>query len=1077
MNRTILAIILITVVWGNLSFAQQTSRCDINSDGRVDSLDAENLRSLIASGESCPSCDLNRDGQVNDVDLQLLTNVILGKMPCPSCTAYSFSPTSRTHGPSAETGNVTVTAESECFWSAGSNQPWITLTSSSSGYGSGILSYALAANPNTAASRNGSITIAGVTFSITQQAAACVFTISSSAQAFNSSGGNGVVAVTTTTGCGWIVEGVPAWVTLTSGSGGTGSGTVNYSVAANTGSATRSTTVIIAGQAYFITQAGVGCTFTLSSSGQSFSRGGGSGSVSLTGPASCTWTVDGVPAWITIVLGSSGTGNGTVSYSVSANPGSSSRTASLSIGGTPYTVTQSADPIAILTGITPSGGPVTGGTTLVISGTGFQAGVSVSIGPAPAAVGSVSDSQIAATSGVGFLPGTFDVIVTNPGSSSATLTNAFTYTPVVPVPTRIEPDSKIESDSSFTLRVFGSDFTRGTTVLWNGNPRVTRFLTNSELQASIPSSDLASPGSALVSVSLGGVTASTPVPFTIRRNDAQSEITGLLPRSLSQQGSTRVTIQGRNFRPQLITGSLLEQARLQVQDIHGLSHCPFTLGGVCITDLQFVNSSELSGTAPPNPTGAVDLTLIREDGTQSNLPQASTYKTLPPAPPAGGGGIFTPKLRQRIPFVADTGEFRTNLGINNLAPIPASVDILLINQNGQVDPPPQTVTVPPFGMTQVNDVARLLEGPGTNLTGRQGYLILESSTPFRAWASQITNLTEDPSIEQSRNETAAGSRVILPTSASVNEFLTSLLVINHTDLTGMVQVRSRNLAGAIQGPVLDFSLKPNGYLSMDNFYQELRLSGVSGPIELEASGGVKISAFARIYTPQGTSGYLEGVAVTLASRDLILPYSVENLEFRTNLGITNPGSTPAQVTVTFFGKDGLQRDSFSRTVPANGMVQINRVNAAFINGAEEGYLRLEANQPIFGWTSQIDNFTSDLSLVVGKSLENTGSKLFIPSTVSTEKFKSALTVVNLDATSNTIQITARNNDGIVLKSSTVTISGKGFVAYSDILASLGLGGNFGPIELTSTSGKPILAVSRVYSPLRTGGYFEGVIVQ
>ena len=41
-------------------------------------------------------------------------------------------------------------------------------------------------------------------------------------------------------------------------------------------------------------------------------------------------------------------------------------------------------------------------------------------------------------------------------------------------------------------------------------------------------------------------------------------------------------------------------------------------------------------------------------------------------------------------------------------------------------------------------------------------------------------------------------------------------------------------------------------------------------------------------------------------------------------------------------------------------------------------------------------------------------------------------------------------------------------------ARLGMTGEYGPLEIVSLSGKPILAVSRVYSLQRTGGYFEGV---
>jgi hypothetical protein len=59
-------------------------------------------------------------------------------------------------------------------------------------------------------------------------------------------------------------------------------------------------------------------------------------------------------------------------------------------------------------------------------------------------------------------------------------------------------------------------------------------------------------------------------------------------------------------------------------------------------------------------------------------------------------------------------------------------------------------------------------------------------------------------------------------------------------------------------------------------------------------------------------------------------------------------------------------------LPAGGLTQLNSINATLAGGASsanrEGYLRLEGDQNIVGWTSQIDNLTQDPSLVVGKGV-------------------------------------------------------------------------------------------------------------
>jgi hypothetical protein len=94
----------------------------------------------------------------------------------PTCT-YLILPTSRNHGSGAETGSVSVTAGSGCSWTATSNASWITITSGTSGSGNGTVNYSVSANPGPN-SRTGTMTIAGQTFTVTQAAPTCTYTLS-----------------------------------------------------------------------------------------------------------------------------------------------------------------------------------------------------------------------------------------------------------------------------------------------------------------------------------------------------------------------------------------------------------------------------------------------------------------------------------------------------------------------------------------------------------------------------------------------------------------------------------------------------------------------------------------------------------------------------------------------------------------------------------------------------------------------------------------------------------------------------------------------------------------------------------
>jgi hypothetical protein len=86
--------------------------------------------------------------------------------------------------------------------------------------------------------------------------------------------------------------------------------------------------------------ANVSCSYSLSPPSQSFVSTGGAGNVSVTAPSGCNWQAVSNASWITLTSPASGSGSGTVSYVVAANPGTAARTGNLSIAGQTLTVTQ-----------------------------------------------------------------------------------------------------------------------------------------------------------------------------------------------------------------------------------------------------------------------------------------------------------------------------------------------------------------------------------------------------------------------------------------------------------------------------------------------------------------------------------------------------------------------------------------------------------------------------------------------------------------------------------------------------------------------------------------------------------------
>src|SRR6185503_16067971 len=63
------------------------------------------------------------------------------------------------------------------------------------------------------------------------------------------------------------------------------------------------------------------CTYTISPAKAAFGGSGGTGSVTVTAGSGCTWTAVSNVGWITITGGASGSGNGTVMYSVAPYTG------------------------------------------------------------------------------------------------------------------------------------------------------------------------------------------------------------------------------------------------------------------------------------------------------------------------------------------------------------------------------------------------------------------------------------------------------------------------------------------------------------------------------------------------------------------------------------------------------------------------------------------------------------------------------------------------------------------------------------------------------------------------------------
>lgn len=257
---------------------------------------------------------------------------------------YSISPSSHSFSGEGWTGVVSVTAPGACNWTATSNAEWITVLSVSTTSGGGAVTYSAAPNTN-GNPRTGTITIAGLTFTVnqTEAARACSYSISPALQNCPSRGGSWSVNVTAPGGCNWGATTSENWIILTSAESGSGSGIVTYEVRENFTGSTRQGAIFVGGQTLSVVQFGgsvENCTYSITPTSNSFQAGGGIGSVQVTTAQGCNWQAASNVSWIAITSGSHGTGPGTVSYTVAANPGPAGRKGRITIAGQAFSVKQ-----------------------------------------------------------------------------------------------------------------------------------------------------------------------------------------------------------------------------------------------------------------------------------------------------------------------------------------------------------------------------------------------------------------------------------------------------------------------------------------------------------------------------------------------------------------------------------------------------------------------------------------------------------------------------------------------------------------------------------------------------------------
>jgi hypothetical protein len=293
---------------------------------------------------------------------------------------YSISPTENLSLPPAGVTGAQVTVNSNCAWTAASNAAWIVITGGNSGSGNGTVTYNVQPNTGTA-TRYGSMTIAGLYFNVSQDA--CSFFIQPTNEAFSYTSTQSSVQVSVQGGCNWSAVSNAPWITINSGGSGSGSGTVLYTIAANTSTTwptSRTGTMTIAGQTFTATQAGQptcpnssglscdasgfqGCT------GKCFQSSGGSSTVYVwLSRTDCDWYPRVNVPWIHITsVTDNGSNPRVVNYSVDANASAPTRLGVITINGLAFKVSEGGTSSSASGRVTTASGQGLAGVTITFS--------------------------------------------------------------------------------------------------------------------------------------------------------------------------------------------------------------------------------------------------------------------------------------------------------------------------------------------------------------------------------------------------------------------------------------------------------------------------------------------------------------------------------------------------------------------------------------------------------------------------------------------------------------------------------------------------------------------------------------
>ncbi|GAB5558943.1 MAG: hypothetical protein SynsKO_05900 [Synoicihabitans sp.] len=231
-----------------------------------------------------------------------------------------------------QSSQYTLQVESNTEWTVSNTESWITVAPQS-GQNSQTLTVSIESNPSLQP-RSAEIQIGSTIHRITQTGAPAAISIEPSLRNSPAEGETYPISVVSNTS--WTASSNENWATV-SPSNGSGNGDVAVEVTTNSLTAERSAIITIGGREHLLSQEAAAEITTITPASYSAAKEGTNYTISVS--SNTAWTASSNEGWV-MVSPAHGSGNGTVSVTLSANSAVSSRSAEITIGGEKHTLTQ-----------------------------------------------------------------------------------------------------------------------------------------------------------------------------------------------------------------------------------------------------------------------------------------------------------------------------------------------------------------------------------------------------------------------------------------------------------------------------------------------------------------------------------------------------------------------------------------------------------------------------------------------------------------------------------------------------------------------------------------------------------------